>query len=277
MVIGTGAVVGEALASHPEVDMVSFTGSTRAGTRVAELAAGTVKRVSLELGGKSAAIIARGADLSRAVTATVASCFENSGQACSAHTRLLVPQELVQEATDIAAVEASTYLVGDPRHPDTRLGPLVNARQRDRVRDMIDRAVAAGAHVVLGGTDDAGGGSPDTGFFVAPTIITGVLPDAEIARDEVFGPVLVILGYSDTDDAVAIANDTEYGLSGGVWASSQDEAVSIARRLRTGQVIVNGGAWDFRAPFGGYKKSGLGRESGRFGLEEFLEVKALRL
>lgn len=275
LVVGTGPVVGEVLASHPEVDMVSFTGSTRAGTRVSELAAATVKRVSLELGGKSASIVMPSADLDEAVKKTVASCFENSGQACSALTRLLVPQHTLAAVEDIAAVEASSYLIGDPRDDSTVLGPLVSATQRDRVAGMVRRAVAQGGRVVIGG--DQGDPSLEFGYFFPPTVISDVRPDMEIARDEVFGPVLVLIGYESVDEAVQIANDTEYGLSGAVWAADEQEATQIARRLRTGQVILNGGGWNFLAPFGGYKRSGLGRESGKLGMEEFLEVKALRL
>lgn len=274
LVIGTGPMVGEVLASHAEVDMVSFTGSTRAGIRVSELAATTVKRVSLELGGKSASIILPSADLDEAVKRTIASCFENSGQACSALTRLLVPQHTLPAVEDIAAVEASSYMVGDPRDESTVLGPLVNAAQRDRVTRMVKRAVEQGGRVIIGDQTEP---VTDTGYFFPPTVISDIRPDMEIARDEVFGPVLVLIGYESVDEAVRIANDTDYGLSGAVWAADDQEASQIARQLRTGQVIINGGGWNFLAPFGGYKKSGLGRESGTLGMEEFLEIKALRL
>lgn len=274
LVTGTGPIVGEVLASHPAVDFVSFTGSTVAGVRVAELAASGVKKVSLELGGKSASIVLPDADLDNAVKETVARCFENSGQACSALTRLLVPQDQLVRAEDIAAVEAAGYLVGDPRDDSTVLGPVVSGIQRERVAGHIERAVAEGARVVVGGS--ARPADQPTGHFVTPTVISSATPDMAIAQDEVFGPVLTILPYGSVDEAVEIANDSQYGLSAAVWGG-HDEAVAVAHRLRTGQVIVNGGGWNFRAPFGGYKKSGLGRESGLHGLEEFLETKALRL
>jgi len=275
LVSGTGLVVGEVLASHPEVDMVSFTGSTRAGTRVAELAARTVKKVTLELGGKSASIVLDDADLVDAVEETVRRCFANSGQACNALTRMLVPRANLPEA-EVAAVAAAAQLtVGDPRHDSTALGPLVSSMQRDRVRDHIDRAVADGARVLCGGSEPPE--NHPTGYFVAPTVLTDVTPDMAVAREEIFGPVLTIIPYDSTDEALTIANDTDYGLSSAVWGADAATVYDVARRLRSGQVIINGGAWNFAAPFGGYKMSGLGRESGVWGLEEFLEVKALRL
>ena len=273
LVSGTGPVVGEVLASHPEVDLVSFTGSTQAGVRVAELAARTVKKVTLELGGKSASLVLDDADLTTAVEQTVARCFVNSGQACNALTRLLVPRAALQEAESAAAVAASRFTMGDPRCDSTTLGPLVSARQVDRVRQHIDRAVADGARVVCGGSGPTG---HETGYFVRPTVLSDVTPDLAIAREEVFGPVLTIIPYDSIDEAVTIANNTDYGLSAAVWGSDDTTVRDVARRLRSGQVIINGGAWNFVAPFGGYKKSGLGRESGTWGLEEFLEVKALR-
>jgi aldehyde dehydrogenase (NAD+) len=273
LVSGTGPVVGEVLASHPEVDLVSFTGSTQAGVRVAELAAKTVKKVTLELGGKSASIVLDDADLTTAVEQTVARCFVNSGQACNALTRLLVPRAALQKAESAAAVAASRFIMGDPRCDSTTLGPLVSARQLDRVRQHIDRAVADGARVVCGGSEPTG---HSTGYFVRPTVLSDVTPDLAIAREEVFGPVLTIIPYDSIDEAVTIANSTDYGLSAAVWGSDDTTLRDVARRLRSGQVIINGGAWNFVAPFGGYKKSGLGRESGAWGLEEFLEVKALR-
>jgi aldehyde dehydrogenase (NAD+) len=275
LVSGTGLVVGEVLASHPEVDMVSFTGSTRAGTRVAELAARTVKKVTLELGGKSASIVLDDADLVDAVEETVRRCFANSGQACNALTRMLVPRANLPEA-EVAAVAAAAQLtVGDPRDDSTALGPLVSSMQRDRVRDHIDRAVADGARVLCGGSEPPE--NHPTGYFVAPTVLTDVTPDMAVAREEIFGPVLTIIPYDSTDEALTIANDTDYGLSSAVWGADAATVYDVARRLRSGQVIINGGAWNFAAPFGGYKMSGLGRESGVWGLEEFLEVKALRL
>ncbi|NYI38160.1 betaine-aldehyde dehydrogenase [Aeromicrobium tamlense] len=274
LVNGRGPVVGEVLASHPEVDFVSFTGSTAAGTRVAELAARTVKKVSLELGGKSASVILPDADFDFAVKQTVARCFENSGQACSALTRMLVPRSELARAEDIAAVAASEYLLGDPRDPQTVLGPVVSDAQRARVRNHIDRAIDDGARLVIGGSEQPTDQSH--GYFVKPTVLSRVTPDMPIARDEVFGPVLAILGYDDVDEAVRTANATDYGLSSAVWGTNANLVDEVARQMRAGQVIVNGGAWNFRAPFGGYKQSGLGRESGVFGLEEFLEIKALR-
>lgn len=274
LVTGTGPVVGEALAQHADVDAVSFTGSTIAGVRVAELAAPGVKKVALELGGKSASIVLPDAEFDKAVRETVSRCFENSGQACSALTRLLVPRAEVNRAEDIAAVAASGYVLGDPRDETTILGPLVSRVQRDRVRQHIDRALDEGARLVVGGSHQPAGLSH--GYFVLPTVLSGVVSHMSIARDEVFGPVLAIMAYDSLDEAVAIANRSEYGLSGAVWGKCDDEAIGVARELRTGQVIVNGGDWDFHAPFGGYRKSGLGRESGRYGLEEFLEVKAIR-
>jgi aldehyde dehydrogenase (NAD+) len=274
LVSGTGPVVGEVLASHPEVDLVSFTGSTQAGVRVAELAAKTVKKVTLELGGKSASIVLDDADLTTAVEQTVARCFANSGQACNALTRLLVPRAALQDAESAAAVAASRFVMGDPRCDSTTLGPLVSARQLDRVRQHIDRAVADGARVVCGGSEPT---EHPTGYFVRPTVLSDVTPDLAIAREEVFGPVLTIIPYDSIDEAVTIANGTDYGLAAAVWGSDDATVRDVARRLRSGQVIINGGAWNFVAPFGGYKKSGLGRESGTWGLEEFLEVKALRL
>lgn len=274
LVSGVGPVVGEVLASHPEVDMVSFTGSTAAGTRVAELAAPTVKKVALELGGKSASIVLEDADVADAVAQTVARCFANSGQACNALTRLLVPRDALPEAEAAAAAAAARFTLGDPRDDSTVLGPLVSATQSDRVRQHIDRAVAEGARVVCGGSEPPE--HPRTGYFVRPTVLTEVTPKMAIAREEVFGPVLTVIPYGSVEEAVMIANDTDYGLSAAVWGADSATVQDVARRLRTGQVIINGGAWNFAAPFGGYKMSGLGRESGTWGLEEFLEVKALR-
>jgi aldehyde dehydrogenase (NAD+) len=275
LVTGFGPVVGEALASHRDVDMVSFTGSTRAGKRVSELAAATVKRVALELGGKSANVILDDADLEQAVPDGVRKCYINSGQTCSALTRMLVPRERLAEVEALASATAESFTPGDPFDGETRLGPLVSAVQRDRVRNYIDKGVGEGATLVTGGA-----GAPDgleTGFFVQPTVFSSVTRDMTIARDEIFGPVLVIIPYDSVDEAVDIANDTEYGLAGGVWAGDPARAQAVARRLRTGQVEVNGGGFNPMAPFGGYKQSGNGREFGSFGLEEFLEVKSLQL
>lgn len=279
LVSGVGPVVGEALASHPEVDMVSFTGSTRAGKRVAELAAASVKKVALELGGKSANILLDdldGDELARAAKSAVGACYLNSGQTCSALTRLLVPADRHDEIVDLIRDEVeTTWTVGDPTDPASRLGPVISAAQRDRVRGYIERGVEEGATLVTGGSDAPEG--LDTGFFVRPTVFADVATEMTIAREEIFGPVLSILPYTDTEDAVRIANDSDYGLSGGVWSADPERAKAVARRIRTGQLEINGGRFNPMAPFGGYKQSGVGRELGRYGLEEFLQVKSLQL
>lgn len=274
LVTGTGGVVGEALASHPEVDMVSFTGSTRAGKRVAELAAQTVKRVALELGGKSAAIILDDADLPAAVKGTVAGCFLNSGQTCNALSRMLVPEHLYEHAAWLAVEATRGYLVGDPLAEQTRLGPLVSARQRERVRDYIRRGLTEGADILCGGPE-----APEGlyfGYYIKPTIFGNVRSDMTIAREEIFGPVLTIIKYRDEEEAVAIANDTIYGLAGAVWSGDEERAKRVARRMRTGQVDINGGCFNIHTPFGGRRQSGYGCELGRYGLEEYLAVKALQ-
>ena len=272
LVSGFGPVVGEAIAGHPEVDMVSFTGSTRAGKRVAVVAAETVKKVALELGGKSANVILDDADLTKAVTDGVAKCFLNSGQTCSALTRMLVPAGKVDEAAAIAAQVAQNYSVGDPTAATSVLGPLVNSNQLKRVRGYIEQGIAEGAHAVLDGRETG----QESGYFVGPTVFSGVTEDMTIAKEEIFGPVLSIIGYQDEDDAVRIANATEYGLAAGVWSGDQDRADRVARQLRAGQVEVNGGAFNTNAPFGGYKQSGIGREAGVLGFEEFLEIKSIQ-
>ncbi len=272
LVSGTGAVVGEALVQHPDVDMVSFTGSTRAGRRVSELASATVKRVALELGGKSANVILDDADITAAVKVGVGNCFLNSGQTCTAWTRMLAPASRYEEVVSLAADAAATYIVGDPTDPASRLGPLANAAQRERVLGFIAQGVAEGARLVAG-SDDV----PQRGYYVAPTVFADVAPDATIAQEEIFGPVLSIIRFTDEDEAVRIANATQYGLAGAVWSGDPDHALAIARRLRTGQVDINGGRFNPSAPFGGYKQSGNGRELGRHGLEEFLLVKSLQM
>ncbi|HSD43184.1 MAG TPA: aldehyde dehydrogenase family protein [Burkholderiales bacterium] len=275
LVTGYGPAVGEALVKHPDVDMVSFTGSTRAGKRVSELASATVKRVALELGGKSASIVLDDADLAAAVKGTVSACFLNSGQTCSAHTRLLVPESRYAEAARLAAEEAQKYTLGDPLDEKTKLGPLTSAAQRERVRGYIRRGIEEGAEVLAGGPDAPEGFA--RGYYVKPTVFGKVNPKATIAQEEIFGPVLSIITYKDEADAIRIANDTPYGLGGGVWSSSEEHALQVARRLRTGQVDINGGPFNMFAPFGGFKQSGHGRELGRFGLEEFLELKSVQL
>jgi aldehyde dehydrogenase (NAD+) len=272
LVTGLGQVVGERLAAHSDVDMISFTGSTAAGKRVAAVAAQTVKRVALELGGKSANVLLGDADFPAAVAAGVAGCYLNAGQTCSALTRMIVPRSSMAEIEELARKEAEKYVVGDPFATGTRLGPLVSAAQRERVRGYIRRGIDEGATLVTGGPD-----APDgmvRGYFVKPTVFSGVTKAMTIAREEIFGPVLVIMPYDTEDEAVDIANSTAYGLSGGV-SGSPERAMRVALRLRTGQVRLNRARPVRSAPFGGYKESGNGREHGRFGLEEFLETKAI--
>ncbi|MBE7459956.1 MAG: aldehyde dehydrogenase family protein [Zoogloeaceae bacterium] len=274
LVTGTGPVVGEAMVTHPEVDMVSFTGSTRAGKRVSELASQTVKRVALELGGKSAAVILDDADFAAAVRGTVNACFLNSGQTCTAHTRMLVPESRYAEAAKLAVEAAAKFTVGDPFAETSKLGPLISASQRDRVRDFIRKGIAEGAELLCGGPDAPAGLSK--GYYVQPTVFGRVKPGSTIEQEEIFGPVLSIIAYKDEDEAARIANGTPYGLAGAAWAGSDERAIAFARRMRTGQVDINGGAFNALAPFGGYKQSGNGRELGKYGLEEFLEYKALQ-
>ncbi len=275
LVSGVGPVVGEAIAAHPDVDMVSFTGSTRAGTRVAEVAAVNVTRVHQELGGKSANIILEDADLSAAIPAAVGACYLNSGQTCSALTRLLVPADKMDEVAALAAEAAAGYSVGPADDDGSRLGPLVSAAQWERVQGYIQTGIDEGATLVAGGTGKPDG--LDAGYYVKPTVFANVSNSMTIAREEIFGPVLSIIGYTDVDDAVALANDTEYGLAGGVWGTDTDKALEVAKRLRTGQVDMNGAFLNTDAPFGGYKKSGNGRELGRYGLAEFVESKSINL
>ena len=275
LVTGFGPVVGEAIAASDGVDMVSFTGSTRAGRRVSEVASQTVKRVALELGGKSANVILDDADLKAAVGYGVSNCYLNSGQTCSAHTRMLVPREKLAEAEQIAAAAAEKAKPGDPFEADTRLGPLVSEAQQERVRSFIEKGQEEGAKLVTGGVEPPEG--LDTGYFVRPTVFSDVRPDMTIAQEEIFGPVLSIIPYDSEDEAAEIANSTIYGLDGGVWSADPERAKAFARRMRTGQVQINGATFNPLAPFGGYKQSGSGREYGRFGLEEFLETKSIQL
>jgi len=275
LVSGTGPVVGEAIAAHPGVDMVSFTGSTRAGRRVSELAAETVKPVAMELGGKSPNVILDDADLAKAVPDGVAKCFLNSGQTCSALTRMLVPRQRLAEAEEIAKATAEAFTPGDPFEEATRLGPLVSATQRERVRGYIEKGIEEGARLLTGGAEAPAG--LERGYFVRPTVFSEVEPEMTIGQEEIFGPVLAIQPYEGEEDAVRIANSTPYGLAGGVWSADSDRAIGVAKRLRSGQIEINGGAFNPMAPFGGFGQSGHGRENGRFGLEEMLEVKSLQL
>ncbi len=276
LVTGYGPAVGEALVRHPGVDLISFTGSTRAGKRISELAAQSVKRVALELGGKSASVILDDADLPAAVKGTVNGCYLNSGQTCTALTRMLVPENKYQEAAKIAAEVAKGFTVGDPLLETTKLGPLSSQTQLERVRGYIKKGLAEGAELVAGGAEPPAN-VPAGGYYVQPTVFGKVKNSMTIAQEEIFGPVLAIIPYQDEEDAVRIANDTVYGLAGAVWSKDEARAQRVARRIRAGQVDVNGGAFNMNAPFGGFKQSGHGREAGRYGLEEFLEYKSLQL
>src|SRR5215218_1836924 len=275
LVTGVGPVVGEAIAAHSDVDMVSFTGSTRAGRRVSELASATVKPVAMELGGKSPNVILDDADLERAVPDGVAKCFLNSGQTCSALTRMLVPRQRLAEAEELARGAAESFTPGDPFESSTRLGPLVSDVQRDRVRGYIAKGVEEGARLITGGAEAPEG--LERGYFVRPTVFSEVEAEMTIGQEEIFGPVLAIQPYEGEDDAVRIANSTPYGLAGGVWSADSERAIAVARRIRTGQIEINGGAFNPLAPFGGYGQSGHGRENGRYGIEELLQVKSLQL
>ena len=260
--------------AHRDVDMVSFTGSTATGRRISEVASATVKKVTLELGGKSPLIVLDGAPLADAVGAAVQGCYINCGQMCTATTRLLVPAGRRDEAVATAAAVAESLTVGDPVAPDTMVGPLVNARQRDRVREYIRSGIDEGATLVTGGVEPPDG--LESGYFIRPTVFADVTMDMRIAREEIFGPVLSILTYADVDDAVRIANDTDYGLAAMVFGEP-DEAMAVARRLRAGWLVINGADQSFTAPYGGYKQSGLGKELGVAGLEEYLQQKAIHV
>ncbi|HWA37199.1 MAG TPA: aldehyde dehydrogenase family protein [Burkholderiales bacterium] len=276
LVTGFGVPAGEALVKHAGVDMISFTGSTRAGKRISELAAQGVKRVALELGGKSASVILDDADLAAAVKGTVNGCYLNSGQTCTALTRMLVPESKYEEAAKLAAEAAKGFTVGDPLAETSKLGPLTSQAQLERVRGFIRKGIEEGAELLAGGPE-APEGTPKGGYYVKPTVFGRVRNDMTIAQEEIFGPVLSIIPYEDEEDAVRIANDTIYGLAGAVWSGDEARAQKVARRIRAGQIDVNGGAFNMNAPFGGFKQSGHGREAGVFGLEEFLEYKSLQL
>jgi aldehyde dehydrogenase (NAD+) len=279
LVAGTGPDVGEAIAAHPDIDMVSFTGSTRAGKRVAEVASKTLKRVALELGGKSPNVLLDDLDdegFEKAVRDGVGKAYLNSGQTCSALTRMIVPAERLAEAERIAADEVTgKFQPSDPFADGAMLGPLASQAQVERVTGYVQKGIDEGAKLVVGGPGRPEG--LDEGYFVQPTVFSEVTPDMTIAQEEIFGPVLSILPYQDEDDAAAIANNTSYGLAGGVWSADPERAKAFARRIRTGQIEVNGGAFNPNAPFGGFKNSGYGREYGEHGFEEFLEIKSMQL
>lgn len=273
LVNGLGPEVGAALSSHDQVDMISFTGSTRAGIDVAQRAAKTVKRVSQELGGKSPIVLLEDADFVRAVKVGLTQVFMNSGQSCNAPTRMLVPRARMKEIADIARAVALATKVGEPRSPDSNLGPVISAGQWHKIQALIQQGIDEGATLVAGGVGRPEGLS--VGYYVRPTVFADVRNDMAIAREEIFGPVVSIIGYGDEDEAVQIANDTPFGLAGYVWGADAARARDVAKRIRAGNVNINGASNDWLAPFGGYKQSGNGREWGRFGLEEFLEVKAI--
>jgi aldehyde dehydrogenase (NAD+) len=273
MVHGTGAMIGEALTGHPDVDMVSFTGSTRAGIQIAKSAAETVKRVSQELGGKSANIVFADSGLEAAVTRGVLHCFGNTGQSCNAPTRMLVEASVYEEAVAIAAKVAQSVTLGDPMDKGPHLGPVVSKAQFDKIQGLIQVGIDEGARVVAGGVGRADGF--DRGYYVKPTVFAGVHNDMTIAREEIFGPVLVMIPFKDEADAIRIANDTLYGLAGYIQSGDLERARRVARKVRAGSVYLNGNGQDYCSPFGGYKQSGNGREWGAFGLHDFLEVKVI--
>ncbi|MCX5095911.1 aldehyde dehydrogenase family protein [Streptomyces sp. NBC_00365] len=272
LVSGAGPDVGEALVTHPLVDMVSLTGSVRAGRRVMELASQSVKKVALELGGKSANVILEDADLEQAVNVGIEDAFRNSGQVCGGLSRMLVPRSRLAEAEELAVRKAESYVLGDPYDPATTLGPVANATQQQRVRDYIHSGLAEGVRLLAGGPDAPEG--LERGYFVRPTIFSGD-NTSRIAREEIFGPVVVIIPFDTEEEAFEIANDTQYGLAGAIWAGDDDRARALARKLRAGRIRINGSPVNLRAPHGGFKLSGIGREFGRYGIEEFLEYKAI--
>ena len=274
IVTGRGAEAGEVLVQHPGVDLVSLTGSTSAGARVGELAARSIKRVTLELGGKSAFVLCPDADLDAAIDAAVRTAYVNNGQTCSATTRLIVTRDRLAEVEERLVALVSALVVGDPLDPMTTLGPVASAAQYRSIQGYLDAAAEQGT-VLVGGPGQAPG--QDRGWFVRPTVVSRVSNTARIAREEIFGPVLVVVPVDDVNEAVQVANDSDYGLSGAVWAGDVEQAVAVARRLRTGQVAVNGGRFNVRAPFGGFKRSGIGRELGEHGLAEYFELMSLQL
>ena len=274
LVSGHGSEVGEFLSGHPDVDMVSFTGSTGAGIRVSQAAAPTVKRVTLELGGKSANVILDDADVIRAAKSSIGACYQNSGQTCSALTRLIIPVAQKEEILEVVKQRVEGYTPGNPLDENTRCGPMVSSKQQASVHNYIQSAIDEGATLIAGGTEMPDG--IETGFFVRPTAFADVTPDMTIWKEEVFGPVLTITTYQSEEEALSLANDSIYGLSGGVWSGDAERAMEFAKCMRTGQVSINGGPFNVSAPFGGYKQSGNGRELGVEGLDEFLEIKAIQ-
>tara|TARA_B100001142_G_scaffold174374_1_gene173992 strand:- start:331 stop:1749 length:1419 start_codon:yes stop_codon:yes gene_type:complete len=275
LVSGHGSEIGNYMSSHPEVDMVSFTGSTGAGVSVSEAAATTVKRVTLELGGKSANVALEDADPTLVAKKAIGACHQNSGQTCSALTRLIIPESMSQEVYKIIADKNNSYTVGDPLEESTRCGPMVSLRQQKSVNEYIESGINEGATLISGGLGVPEGISK--GYYVKPTIFANVSSNMKIWKEEIFGPVLVIATYKSEEEALRLANDSIYGLSGGVWSKDEGRAIEFAKDMRTGQVSVNGGAFNVSAPFGGYKLSGNGRELGTHGLNEFLEIKSIQL
>ncbi|WP_417721025.1 aldehyde dehydrogenase family protein [Salipiger sp.] len=272
LVSGTGPEVGEAIASHPGIDMVSLTGSVRAGRRVMELASQTVKRVHLELGGKSANILLEDADFEKAVSVGLDDAFRNSGQVCGGLTRMLVPRTRLAEAEELAVAKARSFVIGDPFDPATTLGPVISDIAQERVRTYIRAGLEEGARLLTGGPEMPDGLT--RGYYVRPTVFSGT-NRMRIAREEIFGPVLTIIPYEDEADAIAIANDSDYGLAGAVWSASRDRAVAVARRIRTGRQRINGAPFSKNGTHGGFKYSGFGREWGRYGIEEFTEYQTI--
>jgi aldehyde dehydrogenase (NAD+) len=273
VVSGSGRIVGEAIVAHPDVDMISFTGSVQAGRRIASVAGEGIKKVCLELGGKSAFVVLDDAPFDKAIPAGVNNCMQNSGQTCSAWTRMLVPRSRQEEAVELAKAQLAKLTLGDPFDKTTRLGPLASAAQRDSVLGYIEQGKKEGATLVAGGARPSQFAS---GYYVEPTIFSNVDNRMKIAQEEIFGPVLAIVPYDSETEAISIANDSDYGLSGGVWAGTPERALGVAKQLRTGQVDINGGRFNPLAPFGGYKKSGIGREIGPLAIEEFFQLKSIQ-